>query len=113
MPTGTRDQIGNEIFEQAIYVPSVPFPTLAANASNTSTLAVAGALPGDVIGWNLQSPPAHIFLENAYVSAAGVLTLSWTTDSTGVTGSSVGVLFAVTRPENASMGLAALPPNVV
>src|SRR5581483_3568288 len=105
MPGGTRAQLGNELFAQAIYVASVTFPTLAANASSDNTLAVAGVLPGDLISWNLQAPPAHIVLDNAYCSAAGVLTMRWSTDGTGVTGATVAVLFEVTRPENASLGL--------
>jgi hypothetical protein len=113
MPTGTRDQIGNEIFEQVIYVPAVTFPTIAADGSGTSTLTVPGVLPGDQVSWNMQAPPAHVFLANAYVSAANTLTLAWTSDSTGVSGSTMAVTFSVARPENASLGLSALPPNLV
>jgi hypothetical protein len=112
MPGGTRAQLGNELFAQAIYQVAVTYPTLGANASGTNTLPVAGVLPGDLLSWNLQAPPAHLFLENAYVSAAGVLTLSWTTDSTGISTGSVPIIFEVTRPENASLGLAALPTIV-
>jgi hypothetical protein len=112
MPTGTRDQIGNEIFEQVIYVPSVTYPTLGANASGTNTITILGVQSGDQISWNLQAPPAHIFLENAYASAINTVTLSWTTDSTGITGATMGVTFSITRPENAILGLSFLPTNV-
>jgi hypothetical protein len=112
MPGGNRAQLGNELFENVIYIPAVTFPTLAGNASASNTLAVPGVLPGDMISWNLQAPPAHIFLENAYVSAAGVLTLSWTTDSTGIGTSTVAALFAITRPENESLGIANLPNQI-
>ena len=116
MPGGTRAQLGNELFAQAIYNPPLgvgaTYPTLAANASGSNTLSIPGVLVGDILSWNLQAPPAHLFLENAYVSAPGVATLSWTTDSTGISTGTVNVLFEVTRPENASLGLAALPNSV-
>lgn len=109
MPGGNRSQQGNELFGQALYLPAVTFPTLTASNSSTNTLAAVGVLVGDLLSWNLQAPPAHIFLENAYVSAPGVITLSWTTDATGVTGGTVPMILEVTRPENASLGLSALP----
>jgi hypothetical protein len=112
MPGGNRSQLGNELFAQALYLAAVTYPTLAANASGTNTVAIPGTLAGDILSWNLQAPPAHIFLENAYVSAPGVVTLSWTTDSTGIATGSVPVMFEVTRPENESLGLSALPSTV-
>lgn len=109
MPGGNRSQQGNELFGQALYLPAVTYPTLGANASSTNTLTLSGVLPGDLLSWNLQAPAAHIFLENAYVSAVGVITFSWTTDSTGISTGSVPMIIEITRPENASLGLAALP----
>lgn len=113
MSTGTRAQLGNEIFAQACYLPSVTFPTLAANASGANTVAVAGVQSGDIIGWNMVSPPAHLILDNAYVSAPGVITLTWSSDATGIASATVAVLFEIVRPENASLGLSALPTNVL
>lgn len=112
MPGGNRAQLGNELFGQALYLPAVTYPTLAANASATSNLTLAGILPGDILSWNLQAPPAHLFLENAYVSAPNTAVLSWTSDSTGIATGSVALAVEVTRPENASMGLAALPSTL-
>ena len=112
MPGGTRNQLGNELFGQMLYQASVTFPTLAANASGDNTFAVPGVLPGDMISWNLQAPPAHLILDNAYVSAAGVVTLRWSTDGTGVTGSTVAILMEVTRPENSSAGVTSFPSSL-
>lgn len=100
MPGGTRSQLGNELFAQTLYLSSVTFPTLAANASSDNTASVPGVLPGDLISWNLQAPPSHLVLDNIYVSAAGTITLRWSTDATGVTGSTVALILEVTRPEN-------------
>jgi len=113
MPGGTRYQQGNEITDQVLYLSAVTFPTLAANASNTSTQSVPGVQVGDLIGWNLQAPPAHLVLDNAYVSANGTITFLWGTDGTGVTGATVNILLSVCRPENANLGLSALPAAVV
>lgn len=112
MPGGTRAQLGNELFAQALYLPAVTFPTLTANQSSTNTFTIPGVLPLDLLSWNLQSPPAHIVLDNAYVSAANTITLLWSTDGTGVTGATVPILMEITRPENASLGSAALPTTV-
>ena len=113
MPTGTRQQLGNVIFDQAIYVAAVTFPTLGANASATNTLTVLGAQVGDIISWNIQAPPAHLVLDNVYVSAKDTFTLLWGTDGTGISTATIGILFEVMRPENASLGLSALPANLV
>lgn len=112
MPGGTRNQLGNEMFGQMLYLPAVTFPTLTANQSGDNTVSIPGVLPGDMISWNLQAPPAHIVLDNVYVSAAGVATFRWSTDGTGVTGATVPVLIEVTRPENSSAGITSLPSSL-
>ena len=112
MPGGTSPALGNEQFDTMIYLPSVVFPTLTTSASGTNTLSVPGVQNLDAISWNLQNPPAHIFLENAYVSAPNTLTLLWTTDLTGVTGATVAILFTVVRAQNAAFGTAGLPNGI-
>ncbi len=112
MPTGTRPQIGNVIFDSICYWPNVTFPTLAANVSTANTYAVAGIQVGDLLSWNIISPPAHLQVDNMYVSAAGTVTILWGTDSTGITGATTNLLVEVMRPENGSLGLTALPQNV-
>lgn len=113
MPTGTRPQIGNAVGDWAIYVASVTYPTMAANAQGSNTLTVKGALVGDLFSWNMQAPPAHLALDNVYVSAVDTLTILWSTDATGISTGSVAVLFEVIRPENASLGISALPSNML
>jgi hypothetical protein len=112
MPGGTRSQLGNELFSQDLYLPAVTYPTLATNASGTNTAIVNGVLPGDSIGWNMQAPPAHLVLDNIYVSAANTLTILWSSDVTGISTGTVPLLLQVARPENASMGLASLPSSI-
>ena len=112
MPTGTRAAIGNEIYDTVIYV-SPTYPTLAANASGTSTFTVPGVQVGDIFSWNMQAPPAHLVLDNVYVSALNTITLLWSTDSTGISTGSVGILFEVVRPENANLGITNLPGSLV
>jgi hypothetical protein len=113
MPGGTRLQQGNEILDQLLYNPSVTFPTLGANASATNTLTVPGALTGDLISWNMQNPPAHLVIDNIWVSANNTLTILWGTDGTGVTGATVALLFSICRGENTSLGLSALPSALI
>lgn len=113
MPTGTRQQSGNELGGWALYLPAVTYPTLATNASGSNTFTLPGAQVGDVIGWNMQAPPAHLVLDNMYVSSANTVTVLWSTDVTGISTGTVAVLLDVSRPENASMGLAALPSNLL
>jgi len=112
MPGGTRSQLGNELFAQAAYLSAVTYPTLAANASGSNTVMLKGVLAGDIVSWNMQAPRAHLVLDNAYVSAVDTITLLWSSDATGISTGTVGVIFEVTRPENASLGLSALPSSI-
>lgn len=112
MPAGTRAQLGNELFAQAIYVAAVTYPTLGASASGSNTLTVQGVQVGDIISANLQAPPAHLLLGNLYVSAANTITILWSTDSTGISTGTVAVVFEITRAENAILGLTFLPTSI-
>lgn len=112
MPGGTRSQLGNELFGQALYVPAVTYPTLAANASSDNTLTVKGVLSGDLISWNIQAPPQHLQIDNIYISAPDTLTIRWGTDATGISTGSVALLLEVTRPENGSLGITNLPNSL-
>jgi hypothetical protein len=113
MPGSSDIARGNEVLNYMFYLPSVTFPTLAANASGTSTVTLQGVLPLDLIGWNLQAPPAHLVLDNIYVSSANTLTLLWSSDSTGISTATVAVLGSVERATNAPLGTAGLPGAVV
>jgi hypothetical protein len=113
MPTGTRAQLGNAIFDMVIYVPSVTYPTIAASLFATNTVTIPGLVVGDVVSFNVQGLPAHLALENAYVSAANTLTMTWSTDSSGISTGSCAILFEIIRPENETLGLSFLPQNLL
>lgn len=113
MPGGTRAQLGNELFSQDIYLPTAAYPIVAANGITDNTVVVPGVLPGDSISWNMQAPPAHLVLDNAYVSAPGVITFRWSSDSTGITpAGTLALILQVARPENSSLGVASLPNSI-
>src|SRR5579872_7152166 len=114
MPSGTRPQLGNFVWDGAIYVASVTYPTLGANASGTNTATVPGLQTGDfVFGQNMISPPAHLSLDNVYVSAPNTLTITWFTNGTGISTGSVACVFEICRSENGELGNSFLPPNML
>jgi len=91
----------------------VPTPNLGASASATTTLTLNGVLPNDLVSWNLQSPPAHVVLDNIYVSSPNTLTILWGTDGTGSAPSTTNIILSVTRCENAAFGTSGLPSSIV
>ncbi len=107
MPGKADVSQGNLGWETMAYNGAVTFPTLAANASNTNTLTLIGVRPNDAITCSMVAPPAHLFLDNAYVSANDTLTLTWSTDGTGVTGATVAVLINIVRVDGANLGTSA------
>jgi len=100
---------GNEILNMIAYVASVTTPNLGANASATTTLTLNGVQSLDCIGWNMQAPPAHLVIDNIYVSSTNTLTILWGTDGTGISPTTVAVLFTVERATNAAFGTSGLP----
>lgn len=113
MPGASDIAVGNEKLDMIVYLPSVTYPTLSGNASGSNTFTVPGILPLDCISWNVQGIPAHLTLDNVYVSAANTITLTWGTDSTGISTGSVALLMEVVRPTNANLGASALPSAIV
>jgi len=110
MPGATRFASGNELLDVILYLPTVTFPTLGANASAATTYTLPGCLIGDCISWNVQSIPAHLTVDNIYVSANNTLTITWGTDATGITGATVAMVVEVVRGENTVVsGLSGLP----
>jgi hypothetical protein len=113
MPGATRLASGNELLDVILYLPSVTFPTLAANASANTTFTIPGVLIGDCISWNVQGIPAHLTVDNIYVSANNVIAITWGTDSTGITGATVAMVVEVVRGENTVVsGLSGLPSAI-
>ncbi len=107
MPGKSNVSLGNIGFESVAYQSAVTFPTLAANASNTNTVTITGVRANDAITCSMISPPAHLFLDNAYVSANDTITLTWSTDGTGITGATVAVLFNIVRVDGVNLGTSA------
>jgi len=112
MPGGSRYQQGNEVMDQVCYLASVTAPSVSASQYATSTYTMTGVQQYDLISWNLQPVPAHLAIDNIYVSAANTLTILWGTDSTGYAGGTVSILIGVTRPENANLGSSYLPSTI-
>lgn len=113
MPGPSDIQYGNEKFDLVMNFAAVTYPTLAANASSTTTLSVPGTLALDVCTFTMVAPPAHLFLDNVYVSSPGVVTITWSTDGTGISTGTVQVLGTVTRPTNGNLGAGVLPSAIV
>ena len=113
MPGKSIVSYGNLTMDTALYLPSITFPTLAANASGTNTATVRGVLPGDLLSWNMQAPPLHLVLDNAYVSAVDTVSFVWSSDSTGITGSTVALLLGISRADGANLGITSLPSALV
>ena len=113
MPAASDIAYGNEKLDSILYLTGVTYPTLGANASGSNTFTVQGLLPLDFISWNMQAPPAHLILDNIYVSSANTLTILWSSDATGISTGSVNVLIEVVRATNANLGSGALPAVLV
>jgi hypothetical protein len=113
MPGKATYSTGNFLQEGAIYLSAVAFTTLGANASVTSTVTVPGVQPYDLLSWNLIAPPAHVQIDNAYVSAANTVVFTFGTDATGITGTNVAVLLGWARIDGANLGTGAIPSAVL
>jgi len=104
--------LGNLSLDTMLSV-SATYPTLSANASGTSTVTVPGVLLYDMISWNMLTPPAHLVVDNIYVSSANTLTILWSSDATGISTGSITLLLGVTRVAEANLGLSQLPAALV
>lgn len=104
---------GNQSVDTLFYTPAVTFPTLATNASSTTAVTIPGVVVGDFISWNMQAPPAHLTIDNVYVSAANTVQVQWGTDATGITGATVAVSWELCRAPNVALGgLSSLPNGI-
>jgi hypothetical protein len=113
MPSASDIAYGNEKMNMVLYLPAVTYPTLAANASATNTFTIPGILPLDCVSWNMQSPPAHLVIDNIFVSAANTITILWGTDATGISTGSLALLIDLVRATNANLGTSVLPAAIV
>jgi hypothetical protein len=114
MPGKATPSLGNIILEEIIYLPAATYPTIAASGPvTTTTVSLPGAQLYDYVSVTMISPPTHLTIGNAYVSAPGVVTVSWSSDATGVTGGTTPVLIDLARVDGANLGLQAFPQAVV
>jgi hypothetical protein len=113
MPGKSVAALGNESLDAMAYLASVTYPTLTANASSDTTVTLVGVQSLDCISWNMQAPPAHLTIDNIYVSAANVITIRWGTDATGISTGSVAVLFEIVRADGANLGTQGIPSALV
>jgi hypothetical protein len=115
MPTGNRANLGNLSYDGAFLLTVTPPTTITTAVVTYQAVIVPGLLVGDIISWNLlQTANNLVSIPAMYVSAPNTLQIGWGTE--GATISSLGsqqILIEVCRPENASLGLASLPTNVV
>jgi hypothetical protein len=111
MPGGTRAQLGNLLFDQAILITVTPPASIVTAVVTYQAVTVMGLLVGDILSWNLlQNTNTLVSIPNMYVSAPNTVQIGW--GSEGATIASLGaqqILIEVARPENSSLGLAALP----
>lgn len=115
MPGGSRVQIGNEIFSQVLFLTVTPPAAITTAVVTYQNVAVPGLQVGDVVSYNLlQTANTLVSVPSMYVSATNVLTIGWGTE--GATINSLAAqqfLIEITRPENAALGLSALPQALV
>jgi hypothetical protein len=113
MPAKFIQAAGNELIDTVIYVAAFPYPIVGANTITTNTVTVLGLQVLDCVSWSVQGLPAHLALENLWVSSANTLTVTWSADSTGVgTAGTVPILMEVVRVDGANLGASVIPPNI-
>jgi len=113
MPGKSNVSLGNLALDTMVYVAAVTYPTIAANGQGSNTLTIPGLQALDLISWNMQNPPAHLALDNIYVSAPNTATILWSTDSAGVSTGTVAVLFEICRVAESNLGTQAIPSALV
>lgn len=109
MPGKTTPALGNEQLDTVVYLAAVTYPTIAANSIASNTATIPGVLPLDILSWSMQNPPAHLALENIWVSSANTITITWSSDTTGISTGTVPILFEIVRVDGANLGVAAFP----
>ena len=115
MPGATRYQQGNLILDMLLYLPSVAVPNVAGASTASQTVTVRGVLPGDLVSWNQIGTIAGLGVDNVYASAVDVLTFYWANNTGSAINGSANQAFiiGISRGENTSLGLSALPSAIV
>lgn len=115
MPTGTRPQIGNVTFDCVIAITVTPPGTITTAVVTYQTVTVLGLQVNDLISWNLiQTANTLVSIPSMFASAVNTLTIGWSTEGATINGlGAQNFLLEIMRPENGSLGFAALPSNVL
>jgi len=112
MPSKFIQAAGNEILDTVIYVPALAYPTVAASGITSTTQTIVGVMPLDCISWTVLGLPAHLALENIYVSAINTITSTWSSDTTGIASGTVPALLEVVRVDGANLGTSIIPQTI-
>lgn len=112
MPSKFIQAGGNELIDTVIYQPALAYPTLAAGAIGSTTQTILGVQPLDCISWTILGLPAHLALENIYVSAINTITSTWSSDASGISSGTVPALLEVVRVDGANLGTSVIPQNI-
>ena len=112
MPGKYMIAAGNEIIDTVVYVPALSYPTISAGGIASATQTITGVQPLDCFSWTVLGLPAHLALENIYVSAANTITSTWSSDGSGIASGTVAALLEVVRVDGANLGLSVFPQSV-
>ncbi len=113
MPGKAIYSLGNLILDTAVYLPAAAYPTIAASGIGTTTITIPGVQPLDIISWSVQGLPAHLALENVYVSALNTAVFTWSTDTSGISAGTVPIMLEITRADGANLGTSVLPQIII
>lgn len=114
MPGKFIQAAGNELIDLVLYLPAVPYPTIAAAGPITNTtVTIPGVIPLDCVSWSIQNVPAHLALENIWVSAANTAIFTWSSDGVGIGSGTVPVLLEIVRVDGSNLGLSVFPTQIL
>jgi hypothetical protein len=112
MPGKFLQAAGNELLDTVIYVPALSYPTIPAGGIVSTTQTIVGLQPLDCISWTVLGLPAHLALENIYVSALNTITSTWSSDGSGISSGTVQALLEVVRVDGANLGVSVIPQTI-
>lgn len=112
MPAKFLQAAGNEIMDTVIYAPALAYPNVTAGGIASTTQTINGVLPLDCISWTVLGLPAHLALENIYVSAPNTITSTWSSDASGISAGTVPALLEVVRIDGGNLGTSVIPQAI-
>ena len=109
MPAKFIQAGGNELMDTVVYQPALAYPAVSAGGIASTTQTIIGVLPLDCISWTILGLPAHLALENIYVSAVNMITSTWSSDASGISAGTVPALLEIVRVDGANLGVSVIP----